>query len=565
MRPATDPSVPGGISWALTETDFSLTAAAEIALDSRVDGLATGGRLLVDDAAGATTAVTVSRVGTGPAALGALTDTVTLLTVEPGLPAISDRRNVTIYELVGAPIPLWAYAYPVRLTTGTLLVGGVRHTDDTIEVGRTIAGGKYKAGVTLAPADLPIGRTVLVGDAATDPVDATVESVTISGATVVVEPTTLDPTTARELGLDARSALAVSGALSAPLDAVALSSQRPRMMVRIGSSPARTIELPTGIVDPADAAAALEAALGAAAPSPEFAQARVEVIGRRLVVFAGVPGLDVEFLGEPTDSTTVRELGLDHDLIGAARGLASVPLPAIPVLTAASPALEVSIGPIGPRLISVNPPASLDALATDLQTKLAQADPAPGFTDVVVLAVGSRLIVLPGPLGSEIAEYLRVDLTLEQPLDLDTATAYVLGNVAAASHGESVRGEIVGNGDASAAFQRFALSKQPLTYVPGTKPGGVESSLTLTVNGVLWDAGSGDVRTGLRRAGLRHADAGRWHHGDPVRRRPDGLCGPDRSRQRGGDVPGRRGCGRPGPGRDAHLGARSSARAEVRD
>jgi predicted phage baseplate assembly protein len=60
------------------------------------------------------------------------------------------------------------------------------------------------------------------------------------------------------------------------------------------------------------------------------------------------------------------------------------------------------------------------------------------------------------------------------------------GNVAFATHGETVRPEIVGDGDASVAFQRVALAKKPVTYVPGGGADGVESTLRLLVNGVRW-------------------------------------------------------------------------------
>ena len=39
--------------------------------------------------------------------------------------------------------------------------------------------------------------------------------------------------------------------------------------------------------------------------------------------------------------------------------------------------------------------------------------------------------------------------------------------------GETVRGEPLGDGNASTRFQRFPLKKNPLTYVPSTKSGRV--------------------------------------------------------------------------------------------
>jgi Baseplate J-like protein len=79
---------------------------------------------------------------------------------------------------------------------------------------------------------------------------------------------------------------------------------------------------------------------------------------------------------------------------------------------------------------------------------------------------------------------LRVEV--DGTLDLETATATLEANVVRASHGETVRDETVGSGNASVAFQRFVLKRKPLTYVPGAGEGGVESSLELFVNGVRW-------------------------------------------------------------------------------
>ena len=68
---------------------------------------------------------------------------------------------------------------------------------------------------------------------------------------------------------------------------------------------------------------------------------------------------------------------------------------------------------------------------------------------------------------------------------LEARSAVLLGNVARASHGETVKEEILGDGDATAKFQRFSLQKMPLTYVPSADPGGLKSSLRVLVNRVL--------------------------------------------------------------------------------
>jgi len=82
--------------------------------------------------------------------------------------------------------------------------------------------------------------------------------------------------------------------------------------------------------------------------------------------------------------------------------------------------------------------------------------------------------------------HLAIPLTLTSPLGHDTATAVLLGNAAASSHGETVRDEALGGGDASTTFPRFALKKKPLTYLPGKGPDGLVASLEVRIAGVRW-------------------------------------------------------------------------------
>ena len=65
------------------------------------------------------------------------------------------------------------------------------------------------------------------------------------------------------------------------------------------------------------------------------------------------------------------------------------------------------------------------------------------------------------------------------------ATVRLDANVAPATHGESTT-EILGSGDASQPFQRFALKQPPLTYVSAATPSGSASTLTVRVDGVAW-------------------------------------------------------------------------------
>jgi predicted phage baseplate assembly protein len=61
----------------------------------------------------------------------------------------------------------------------------------------------------------------------------------------------------------------------------------------------------------------------------------------------------------------------------------------------------------------------------------------------------------------------------------------VYGNVALASHGESVS-QILGVGDAGRAFQRFELKQLPLTYRAAANEIGAASQLTLRVGDIAW-------------------------------------------------------------------------------
>ncbi len=82
--------------------------------------------------------------------------------------------------------------------------------------------------------------------------------------------------------------------------------------------------------------------------------------------------------------------------------------------------------------------------------------------------------------------HLAIPLLPDAPLSLDASSAVLLANVAPASHGESVTGELVGSGDSSAAFQRLSLRKKPLTWLPAANAGGAASTLQLFVDGIRW-------------------------------------------------------------------------------
>jgi hypothetical protein len=66
-----------------------------------------------------------------------------------------------------------------------------------------------------------------------------------------------------------------------------------------------------------------------------------------------------------------------------------------------------------------------------------------------------------------------------------SSTVTISGNVVAATNGQTV-GEVLGNGNASQAFQTFALHQSPLTYLSAATPSGAQSTLTVTVNEIEW-------------------------------------------------------------------------------
>nr|WP_274388320.1 baseplate J/gp47 family protein [Salsipaludibacter albus] len=135
--------------------------------------------------------------------------------------------------------------------------------------------------------------------------------------------------------------------------------------------------------------------------------------------------------------------------------------------------------------------------------------PVAGDTVVVVaeagsLAPGAPVVVagstIAGTTGAELGVVEAVSsagdghfaLTLVDDLEDDwvRATVVVHGNVAPATHGETVD-EVLGAGLGNATFQRFALSHGPLTHVSATGADatgpGVASTLVVRVNDVAWD------------------------------------------------------------------------------
>ncbi len=90
-----------------------------------------------------------------------------------------------------------------------------------------------------------------------------------------------------------------------------------------------------------------------------------------------------------------------------------------------------------------------------------------------------------GNLPGERPDHLLVDVLPALPTGFDGAQ--LLGNIAEASHGETQPDEVLGNGDATQAFQKFALSRDPLTYVPSASSIKGAAELDVRVDDELWN------------------------------------------------------------------------------
>jgi hypothetical protein len=89
----------------------------------------------------------------------------------------------------------------------------------------------------------------------------------------------------------------------------------------------------------------------------------------------------------------------------------------------------------------------------------------------------------PPQAGDELQDALALVASLNHVYD--PGSVRIAANVARATHGEG-RKEVLGGGDASVPFQRFALKDKPLTYTQSSGPTGSTTSLSVRVNGVLW-------------------------------------------------------------------------------
>lgn len=499
----------GYLAQATTDFSFGGGPADELALDGKYPGIKPGARVLVVARSGGaiptveTTVGQVTSVGDAAATrIASYKEPVTNVTKTA--PAISgtvtkvrlsiagttlatflgsrDIRELTFHELLDAPLRFWPYTYAPRVGTGSVLLSGRRSGWSSIELGRTIEKGRYQPGDVLELGDLAVGRRVIAHDGRGGaPIPATVQTAALVGTDVAVSRTATDAVTIVALGLDADHVARATVLASADLTStISLPTGSLELSLTIGPLPEQTLSLnPTSLGGGAigSVAAALQSAVRGALPgAPTFAQAMIWAVGNAILVAPGVPGDPIRFGPSEDDAATVTALGLEPSRIRYLDGLLTAPYPPAGTTISGQVAVRLGIDPPVTRsvaLVNVTPTGAAFALAA-------------GFGLTARAREDRRVLLVPLVPPREPRSYLRLDLDLAAPLALDSATAVLAGNVAPASHGETIRSEIVGDGDAAQAFQRFPLRKGPTTYVPAAIPGGIAGSLQLFVNGARW-------------------------------------------------------------------------------
>jgi hypothetical protein len=482
----------GQTTFAEVNIDHTLAAGAQVSLDAVYPNMGPGALLLLIGSKAGVTGTQIVRIAAARQARMQLSGspvaaTVTQLDLEDPTGPIAavdvtdvatNVEDLLIRELLGGPIGLWAYEYPERLNGPAMLIGGRRVGPRTIEVGRQIVG-KPKPGAPVDPALFESGRRVLLADGPGLPVSAAVVGSGLFGSGMRFGPTMSDPAFVRNLGLGAGQVqvlpVLLSGAPTPP------SRSSAEILVTMGDGPPVVVQLrglPSGRLNRiswfTSVRRAIQTSLRAAAPaSPTFANARVGLLDQRFVIIPGSPGDGVTVAGTAVDPTTADELGfgpgestwLDASLSG-------------PILSTAALGgeLVVEVGLQPERTVQI-PGSSIADVLGDLISGIGRA---------ILTRVDDRVLIIPPVPARPERSFIAVTLKPDEPVDLDGSSARLFGNVAPASHGETVRDEIVGDGNAAKAFQKFPLRKKPLTKGPLAGSGGSSSSLEVLVDGVLW-------------------------------------------------------------------------------
>ncbi|KHE93413.1 MAG: baseplate J/gp47 family protein [Candidatus Scalindua rubra] len=474
----------------INNNSFAVAGGSQLHLDSRYDDLKVGTLLLLADGTTQQKLLTVTAVDQDDQTLGSVTDTVTRVTVTSAFSQINDRRQVVVHELTGPPISFWGFSYPDIIESATVYIPGSRIDVESIEIARPIEKNAYEEGYTVKLTDIEKGRQAILMDKNDVPIVSTIKKVDITGNEIVFDATHEDAETVYLLLLDRDSAMCITGLCSASLEAFQiLSSTTPSLCVTIGNIGPRTITLSGPLNSVNDVASSLENALQPADTDPVFAHATVRVLDDNwLIVLPGDYVSTIKFSKTLSDDTTIVELGFDEDQTELLTGLMSGELDPVLAYTEASPQLSVRIGSLESQVIDLDVAATtLVDIANDLQSKLNVAGIAPFFKYSRVLVIDQRrVVVFPGMIGTNHQDYLKIELSPNSAITLNRSSAMLLGNVASASHGETVESEVLGDADPTIPFQKFTLKKSPVTFVPSSGEGGVDNTLQLFVNDVLW-------------------------------------------------------------------------------
>ena len=126
-------------------------------------------------------------------------------------------------------------------------------------------------------------------------------------------------------------------------------------------------------------------------------------------------------------------------------------------------------------------PTPISGLGFDLDREVEPMD-----VGRAVIVEGETLAGEPYVLETTVAMWSGDRVTLRDPIEplLRRSTVRLLGNVALATHGQTVPTTVIGNGDATAMHQRFSLPRGPLTWINTSD--GTEAALELRIDGVLW-------------------------------------------------------------------------------
>ncbi|HWE85314.1 MAG TPA: putative baseplate assembly protein [Terracidiphilus sp.] len=147
-----------------------------------------------------------------------------------------------------------------------------------------------------------------------------------------------------------------------------------------------------------------------------------------------------------------------------------------------------------PFLVDAYPPVSDPEIAGNVLWNVLTVTGQAGILSAPATSVRLQPSASADPLTGEAAVVLSsavngatTSLTLTARLGriYDAATVNVNANAVEATHGETVM-EIVGSGDATNPALQFQLKQSPLTYTSASNASGLQSTLQVRVNNLLW-------------------------------------------------------------------------------